>query len=128
MRILLDSHLLLWAAADARRLSADARDAIEDEENDVYFSAASMWEIAIKGALGRRDFRIDLSLLRQTLPERGFHELPVTADHAVAVSDLPPIHRDPFDRLLVAQSIVEPMVLMTNDVLLRKYGPTIRVA
>jgi len=128
VRLLLDSHLLLWTAADDARLTAEARVAIEDADNEVYFSAASIWEIAIKSALRRKDFRVDVSVLRASLPQSGFVELPVTADHAAAISRLPSgHHRDPFDRLLVAQSIVEPMVLLTNDASLGHYGPTVRV-
>jgi PIN domain nuclease of toxin-antitoxin system len=124
---LLDTHLLLWAAASSGRLSPEMRSLIEDPQNEVYYSAASVWEIAIKSALRREDFRLDLALLHSSLPVMGLTELPVRAEHAVGVTQLPPIHRDPFDRLLVAQSIVEPMVLLTNDGVLARYGPVVRV-
>ena len=127
MRLLLDTHLLLWAAASSRRLPSQARSLIEDPANDVHYSAASVWEIAIKSTLGRRDFRVDLALLQSTLPAMGLTELPVTAAHAVGVTRLPRIHRDPFDRLLVAQSIAEPMTLLTNDGGLRRYGDGVRI-
>lgn len=127
MRLLLDTHLLLWAAASSGRLSSEARSLIEDPANDVHYSAASVWEIAIKSALRRKDFRVDLRLLRETFPVMGLTELPVTAAHAVEVTQLPAVHRDPFDRLLIAQSIAEPMVLLTNDVVLGRYGAAVRV-
>src|SRR4051812_21401166 len=118
MRLLLDTHLLLWAAARTRRLPAEARELLEDSMNDAYFSAASIWEIAIKAALGRRDFRVDVAVLHKALPEMGFIELPVTAAHAAGITRLPAIHRDPFDRLLMAQCLAEPLTLVTNDAVL----------
>ena len=127
MRLLLDTHLLLWAAASSKRLPLDARALIENTANEVYFSAASVWEIAIKSSLGRQDFRVDLASLQKALPKMGLLELPVTAVHAAGVTKLPAIHRDPFDRLLIAQSIAEPLALLTNDVLLGRYGGSIRV-
>ncbi|OFW31526.1 MAG: twitching motility protein PilT [Acidobacteria bacterium RIFCSPLOWO2_02_FULL_65_29] len=127
MRLLLDTHLLLWAVASSHRLPVAARQLIEDPHNEAHYSAASLWEIAIKATLRRDDFQVDLSLMRSTLPAMGLQELPVRSEHAVGVTELPPIHRDPFDRLLVAQSIVEPMVLLTNDALLARYGPVVRV-
>lgn len=127
MRLLLDTHLLLWAAASSKRLPQDARALLEDTANDAYFSAASIWEVAIKSSLGRKDFRIDLDVLRDALPRMGLIELPVTAAHAAGVTGLPPIHRDPFDRMLVAQSIAEPLVLLTNDALLARYSKSVRV-
>ncbi len=127
MRLLLDTHLLLWAVASSDRLSRETRSLIEDPRNDVQYSAASVWEIAIKSALRRRDFHVDLSILASALSEIGFSELAVTTEHAIGVTQLPPIHRDPFDRLLVAQCIVEPLVLLTNDAVLARYGPAVRV-
>ena len=121
MRLLLDTHVLLWAAASSRRLSRDARDLLEDGANDVYYSAASIWEIAIKSALGRKDFRLDPVLLATALPDMGLLELPVSAAHAASVSKLPLFHRDPFDRLLVAQSLAEPLTLVSNDAILGRY-------
>lgn len=127
MRLLLDTHLLLWAAASSKRLPREARTLLEDTANEAWYSAASIWEIAIKSSLGRKDFRIDLAALQTALPDMGLTELPVTAAHAVGVTRLPLIHRDPFDRLLIAQSIAEPLTLLTNDALLARYSDGVRV-
>jgi PIN domain nuclease of toxin-antitoxin system len=127
VQLLLDTHLLLWAVGTSRRLPPEARSLIEDPANDVHYSAASIWEIAIKSTLRRRDFRVDLALLPPTLSAMGLTELPVTAAHALGVTRLPPIHRDPFDRLLVAQGVIEPMLLLTNDAALGRYGAAVRV-
>ena len=127
MRLLLDTHVLLWAAAKSARLPREARNLLEDDNNDVYYSAASIWEIAIKSSLRRKDFRVDLTQLMGTLPEMDFIELPITAAHAARVAELPFIHRDPFDRLLIVQSIVEPLTLLTNDALLDRYRISVRV-
>lgn len=127
MRLLLDTHLLLWVVANSRRLSGEARSLVEDPENDVHYSAASVWEIAIKSTLRRKEFRVDVTLLPPALSTIGLIELPVTAAHAIEVTRLPHVHRDPFDRLLVAQSIVEPMVLLTNDAVLGRYGSAVRL-
>ena len=127
MRLLLDTHLLLWAAASSARLPREARELLQDDSNDAYYSAASIWEIAIKSSLRRKDFRVDIAQLLGMLPEMGLVELPVTAAHAAGVTTLPPIHRDPFDRLLIAQSIVEPLTLLTNDALLDRYRVGARV-
>src|SRR5207237_24861 len=113
MRILVDTHLLLWATADSRRLPEPARQLLEDSANELYYSAASLWEIAIKTGLGRADFVVDLPMLRGALSRMGFNELAVTGIHAEGVVTLPPIHRDPFDRMLVAQALAEPLVLLT---------------
>ena len=127
MRLLLDTHLLLWAIASSRRLTAAARSLIEDADNEIYFSAASLWEISIKSALRRNDFTVDPEVFHRALPESGFIELAVTGAHAVGVARLPAIHRDPFDRLLIAQCLHEPLILVTNDAMLRGYGTGVRV-
>ncbi len=127
MRLLLDTHFLLWAAARSKRLPREARLLIEDVANEAYFSAASIWELAIKLSLGRKDFRIDLGELQTALADMGLVELPVTAVHASGVIKLPLIHRDPFDRLLIAQSIAEPLTLLTNDALLARYSNRVQV-
>ena len=127
MRLLLDTHLLLWAAAQSERLPRAARELLQDNSNDVYYSAASIWEIAIKSSLRRKDFRLDINQLLGTLPEMGLIELPVTAGHAAHVTELPLIHRDPFDRLLIAQSIAEPLTLLTNDSVLDRYRVGARI-
>lgn len=127
MRILLDTHLLLWSVARSRRLSKPARALILHSQNEAYYSAASIWEVSIKNGLGRKDFKVDPHALVQALAESGFVELPVSAAHAAAVAALPPIHRDPFDRMLVAQAYAEPMTLLTNDEVLAGYGPLVRL-
>jgi len=127
MRLLLDTHLLLWAMAASRKLPKAVKSQLLDPNNEVYYSAASLWEVAIKHDLRRKDFRIDPDSLLGALRASGFLELPVTAAHAVAVTRLPPIHKDPFDRLLVAQGMSEPMVLLTNDAVLAGYGAGVRV-
>jgi PIN domain nuclease of toxin-antitoxin system len=127
MRLLLDTHLLLWSAeGPAERLPAEAAALIGDEANDLFFSAASIWEIALKNARGRDDFRADPQRLRRGLSENGYTEIPITSEHAAAVSHLPPIHKDPFDRILVAQARLEGTVLLTSDATLAEYGAPAR--
>ena len=124
MKLLLDTHLLLWAADESEQLPATARSLIQDEENELFFSAASLWEIAIKPGLGREDFHVDARVLRRGLLDNGYIELPITSAHAVAIETLPPIHKDPFDRILVAQATTEGITLLTVDSLVRQYpGP-----
>jgi len=124
MKLLLDTHLLLWAAGEPDRLSVRARSLMEDQNNDLVFSAASLWEVTIKAGLGRADFQIDPHLLRRGLIENGYEELPITGQHALAVGQLPDVHRDPFDRILVAQATVEGLLLLTHDPLVQAYpGP-----
>jgi len=127
MRLLLDTHLLLWAMAASRKLPSAVKSQLLDPNNEVYYSAASLWEISIKRGLRRRDFRIDPDALLGALRESGFIELPITAVHAVGVARLPPIHKDPFDRMLVAQSMAEPMTLLTNDTLLADYWDGVKL-
>ena len=121
MKILLDTHVLLWAAGQPDRLSAAARGLLNDPRNKPIFSSASLWEIAIKSGLGRSDFRVDARVLRRELLDNGYLELPVSSEHAVAIDSLPPIHKDPLDRLLVAQSMVEGITLLTADPLVAQY-------
>jgi PIN domain nuclease of toxin-antitoxin system len=121
MKLLLDTHLLLWAAGQPERLSAAARSLLDNPSNELLFSAISLWEVAIKRGLGRDDFQVDPRLLRRGLLDNGYTELPITSEHAVAIHGLPPIHKDPFDRLLVAQSIVEGITLVTADPLVAQY-------
>jgi PIN domain nuclease of toxin-antitoxin system len=118
MQILIDTHLLLWALSAPRKLSARARQLIE--KSDVYVSAASIWEISIKAALGKLAARS--SEVLAAIEPAGFTLLPVTGEHAAHVADLPMHHRDPFDRLLVAQARSEPMRLLSNDQSLHAYG------
>lgn len=127
MKLLLDTHLLLWAAGEPKKLSPKARKLIADTDNELMFSAASLWEVAIKRALGRTDFQVDSRLLRRGLIDNGYVELPVFSAHAVAVESLPPIHKDPFDRLLIAQSLVEGVTLLTSDAAVAQYGGSIRL-
>ena len=126
MKLLLDTHLLLWAANEPKRLSKAARLLLENLENDLLFSAASIWEIVIKGSLGREDFQVDARLLRRGLLENGYTELPITSEHALNVEHLPSRHKDPFDRILVAQATVEGITLLTNDRKLASYPGPIR--
>ncbi|MDN7182715.1 type II toxin-antitoxin system VapC family toxin [Caballeronia sp. SEWSISQ10-4 2] len=112
MRLLLDTHIYLWAVTDSRKLSKQARKLITDAD-EVFVSSASIWEASIKVGLGKLD--ADVNLLVAEIDASGFKELPVRAVHAALVSDLPDIHRDPFDRLLIAQALSEPLRLMTAD-------------
>lgn len=121
MKLLLDTRLLLWVAAEPEKLSVIALQAIEDPLNQLLFSPASLWEIAIKRGLGRADFTADPRLLRRGLLDNGYKELPIMGAHAVAVDELPAIHKDPFDRILIAQSIVEGISLLTADDLVAQY-------
>ena len=127
MNILLDTHVLLWAIGKPDRLPAGARSVIEDSGTVLSYSAASLWEIAIKSGLGRTDFKVDARVLRHRLLIHGYSELPVTGAHAAAVDLLPPIHKDPFDRLLVAQAQIEGSILWTADKTLESYPGPIEV-
>lgn len=127
MKILLDTHLLLWSAGPSEKLSRVARELIEDLANEPVFSAVSLWEIAIKRGLGRSDFQADPRILRRGLLDNGYTELAMTSDHAVAIEGLPLLHRDPFDRMLVAQATVEGVLLMTADSQVSQYPGPIRL-
>ena len=127
MKLLLDTHLLLWVAARSDRLPPVARTLLADERNTLLFSPGSLWEVAIKSGLGRADFTVDARLLRRGLLDHGYVELPIAGTHAVAVADLPPIHKDPFDRLLIAQAQVEGITLLTHDPLVAQYPAPIRL-
>lgn len=126
MKLLLDTHLLLWAAGSPEQLPAAARALLEDSQNELLFSAASLWEIAIKRGLGRSDFKVDARLLRRGLLDNGYQELAITSEHAVFIDSLPPLHKDPFDRMLVAQATVEGVILLTADALVAQYPGSIR--
>jgi PIN domain nuclease of toxin-antitoxin system len=127
VRLLLDTHILLWAAFSLPQLPAEARVLLEDEENTPMFSVASLWEVAIKRGLGRADFQVDPRLLRRGLMDNGYEELPILGQHAVAVDSLPHLHRDPFDRILVAQSLVEGITLLTVDPVVARYPAPVRL-
>lgn len=126
MNLLLDTHLLLWAASEPERLSAKARALLLDPANQLMFSAASLWEVTIKNSLDRPDFKVDSRRLWRMLLVCGYRELPVTSEHTVAVNDLPQLHKDPFDRILVAQARVESLLLLTVDKAVAKYGEGVR--
>ena len=127
MRLLLDTQLLLWAAYVPAWISPAGRALIEDSGNELLFSPASLWEVVIKRALGRADFRAEPRVLRRGLVENGYAELPIASEHALAVEMLPAIHKDPFDRLLVAQSLVEGLTFVTADTQLASYPGSIAI-
>jgi PIN domain nuclease of toxin-antitoxin system len=126
LKLLLDTQLLLWAAGQPERLSPAARKQIADPKNDILFSAASIWEVSIKNSLGRKDFRIEPRLLRRGLLDNGYSEMVITTHHAANVDGLPPLHKDPFDRMLVSQALTEGVILLTSDAMLTKYGAAVR--
>lgn len=130
MKLLLDTHLLLFAAGSdvisPGKLSVEASTLIDDLSNELLFSAASIWEVTIKSGLGREDFKVEPHLLRRGLLDNGYTELPISSEHTLAVGGLPNIHKDPFDRLLVAQAIVEGITLLTCDPLVASYPGPIR--
>ena len=128
MQLLLDTHLLVWAMGEPERLHSSLVRLLEDPMNTPVFSVASLWELVIKRGLGLPDFQLEPSLLRQGLLEAGWRELPVEAHHVLAVGQLPPLHRDPFDRLLLAQAQADGLLLITADQQLAQYpGPVRRM-
>jgi PIN domain nuclease of toxin-antitoxin system len=126
MRFLLDTHLVLWVPAADTRISRSARLILDDPGNDLLFSTVSLWEIAIKRGLGKLDSRLDPRAIRHALLEMGYEELAVLGQHAVSVDVLQPIHKDPFDRLLIAQAMVEGITLLTADATIARYPGPIR--
>jgi len=126
MKLLLDTRILLLAVGEPGRLSTKTRRLLNDANNELLFSAASLWEIAMKLRLGREDFQVDPRLLRRGLLDNGYNELPVLSAHVVAIESLPPIHKDLFDRLLVAQATVEGITLLTLDPVVAEYSGPIR--
>lgn len=118
--------MLLWAVGLPERLPARTRGLLKDPDNELLFSAASLWKIALKRSLGRYDFRVNARMLRRALLDNGYVELPVTSAHAVTVDQLLPIHKDPFDRLLVVQALVEGVLLLTADARLAQYSAPMR--
>ena len=127
MKLLLDTHLLLWAAGQPEKLSAQARRLLEDPRSVLYFSAASIWEIAIKRSLGREDFRVEPRVLRRGLRDNGYEELVITSEHALATDGLPPLHKDPFDHILLAQALSEGITLLTADATVAAYPGPVRL-
>lgn len=125
MNLLMDTHVALWAITDSPRLSQQARDLIESPKTLVWVSAASVWEIAIKRSLGKGEMPVSSTDAVRYFQESGYRFLAITAEHAVAVEGLPAHHQDPFDRILIAQALVEPMRLMTHDALVARYSDTI---
>jgi PIN domain nuclease of toxin-antitoxin system len=124
--LLLDTQILLWAVSEPERLSAGARRLLTNPDNDLLFSPASLWEIAIKNTLGRDDFHVEPRILRRALLDNGYSELPINSEHAVNIDTLPRLHKDPFDRLLVAQAITEGIMLLTTDAQVARYGGPVR--
>ena len=120
MNLLVDTHLLLWAAGAPQRLSNQALTLLEDQDSNLWFSAASVWEIAIKNGLGREDFQVEPRRLRRGLLDNGWRELAILSEHGIATLDLPAIHKDPFDRMLLAQAHVEGFTLVTSDEIVAK--------
>ncbi|UVO54882.1 type II toxin-antitoxin system VapC family toxin [Sphingomonas sp. SUN039] len=127
MSLLLDTHILLWVGESPEKLPSDIADMIENGDDDVAFSTVNIWEIAIKYALGRPDFRTDPALVLRRFREAGYRELAVTSEHAMRVGTLARLHNDPFDRLLVAQAMVEGMTLLTADAALAAYPAMVRI-
>ena len=127
MKLLLDTQVLLWSTLDPRLLSSAAFALMNDTRNSLLFSAATIWEVAIKFSLGRADFDLDPRVLRRALLDNGYVELPITSQQAVQVAGLPPIHKDPFDRLLLAQAISEGILLLTADAQLAQYPGPVRL-
>lgn len=125
MNLLLDTHVALWAITDNPKLSQKAREVIQSPKTTVWISAASVWEIAIKHSLGRGDMPVSSQDALRYFHDSGYRFLAVEAEHAVAVEELAAHHQDPFDRILVAQALVEPMRLMTHDPLVALYSDTI---
>lgn len=128
MKLLLDTHILLWAAGRPEKLSRKARRLLDDPDNALIFSAVSLWEIVIKQGLGRDDFDVNARQLRRGLLDNEYGELAVTSAHALAIEDLPPLHKDPFDRMLLAQSRVEGFTLLTADAQILQYPGLIQKA
>jgi len=127
VKLLLDTHILLWAAGQPENLSESARTLLTTPENNLFFSAASIWEIIIKLGLGREDFKVDPHRLYRMLIVHGYAELPITSEHALKVQSLPPLHKDPFDRLLLAQARTEGMLLLTGDLSISQYQESVLV-
>ena len=126
MNLLLDTHLLLWAAFRSSRLPPEAATMIADPGNRLWFSAASIWEVAIKRSLDRPDFRVDPGVLRAGLLANDYAELPIAGRHCLGLSGLPALHADPFDRILIAQALAEGMMLLTSDARVAAYPGPIR--
>ena len=125
MRLLIDTHLLLWAANDT--LPEEAVSFFTDENNELYFSSATIWEVVIKRSLDRPDFQINPNDLFTGLVNNGYNELPVTSYHSLLVAHLPPFHKDPFDRILIAQAMAEGLTLLSSDQMVSRYSQVIYI-
>jgi PIN domain nuclease of toxin-antitoxin system len=126
VKLLLDTHLLLWASGPFELLPTGVGPLLDDPDNELYFSVASLWEVTIKHGLRRSDFQAEPRLLRRGLLANGYGELTITSAHAFAVGLLPPIHKDPFDRILIAQATVEAITLLTSDIIVARYPGPVR--
>ncbi len=124
---LLDTHLLLWSTFEPKKLSAPAKQIINSPENLLCFSSISIWEVAVKRALNRPDFQFDPYLLRRLLIADDYREIDMTSEHALRVAELPRLHKDPFDRLLVAQARVESLTLLTCDAAIAAYSDSVQL-
>lgn len=120
MRLLLDTHILLWSLSDDRQLTRAGREVIVNPRNEVFISAASIWEVSIKAALGR--IEIELDDLESAIEEASFQPLPINFRHAATAGRLPGVHRDPFDRMLIAQATVEELRIVTHDRVFERYS------
>lgn len=127
MRLLLDTHILIWSISESSRFSRLAKGLIGDPENQPLFSVVSLWEVAIKNAIGRVDSKRDVRWMRGLMLERGYEEITVVGAHAEAIDLLPPIHKDPFDRMLVAQAAAEGVLLLTADPVVARYAGPVRL-
>lgn len=127
MKYLLDTHLLLWTATASTHLTKATLKLLEDDHNECWFSAASIWEVVIKNSLGRADFHVEPNIFRRALLDNGYFEIPIKSEHTIMVSNLPQIHKDPFDRILIAQALLEGFILLTNDITLEKYSGSIQL-
>lgn len=128
MKYLVDTHLLLWASSEPERLPKIHHQIIANPDNELYFSVVNLWEIAIKTSLGRKDFCIDVSIFRKALKENGYQELVISGEHILLLTTLPQIHKDPFDRILVAQAISAGMYFLTADEVIAQYPGPIKYA
>lgn len=126
MKLLLDTHLLIWSSWTPKKVSSVGHALINNRDNELFFSAANLWEIAIKQSLKKQDFQVDAGHLRRGLLDNGYNELSITSDHAIAIRTLPPLHKNPFDRILIAQAMVEGITLLTVDPVVARYPGPIR--
>lgn len=126
MKLLLDTHILLWAAGQPDKLSPSAQEMLLDSRNTLFFSSASIWEVVIKRSIGRNDFKVDPYRLRKMLVMNHYIELAINSEHVLRVDTLPLLHKDPFDRILIAQARIEGMLLVTVDAAIIKYKDSIQ--